>query len=79
MYVCVFVVVCVHACARVKFKCVVAFMCICICVGVWVHVHVFGDSSVSRILHLQVIDINKPSSQRLSKEVLNIASESKKS
>ena len=51
----------------------------CICVSVWVHVCVFGDSFVSRIFHLRVIDINKKNSrQQLSKEVLSVASEVKK-
>ena len=61
--VCVCLCVCVRACMHVektcKFKCVMLFMCICICVSVWVHVRESGDSSVSRILHLRVIDINK--------------------
>ena len=62
MYVCV--CMCLWLCVTMdleecKFKCVMAFMCICICVSAWVHVRLFGDSSVSRILHLRVIDINK--------------------
>ena len=72
MYVCV--CMCLWLCVTMdleecKFKCVMAFMCICICVSMWVHLRLFGDSSVSSILHLRVIDINKKklASQQQSK------------
>ena len=57
--VCVHMCVCMHVEKTYKFKCVMLFVCIYICVSVWVHVPVFADSSVSRILHLRVIDINE--------------------
>ena len=84
VFLCVCLCVCVRACMHVektcKFKCVMLFMCICICVSVWVHVRESGDSSVSRILHLRVIDINKKLlRQQLSKEVLNTGNKAKKS
>ena len=69
--VCVCVCVCVWLCVTMhlqecKFKCVMAF---CVYVCVWVHVRLFGDSSVSSILHLQVTGINKKkfASQQQSK------------
>ena len=52
----VFVYMHVETC---QLKYAVAFMYVCICVSVWIHVRAFGESSLTKIFQLRVIDINK--------------------